>query len=462
VTGAQGRAKPQAAGVGMERRRQSRTGRSFAEALECRVLLSVAADRFEPNDSYDAAASLGTLGDRTENGLTIHAANNFDYFKFTAAATGAFSARFNFDQSQGDVDVFLLDSDRLLIDSSATTAGTERLDANVTAGRTYFIKVLGYAGATQPDYDMVIDGPNPPAGDTDDQLSEARPLSLNSSKADSISSGTDVDLYKLTVVAGQKVNIDVDSQGSVFDSYLRLFNSSGAQVKSNNDANAPGETATTPRESYVSHTFTAAGTYYVGVSGNANTSYNVTTGAGDVAGRTGAYVLRLVDPDTDDQLGEARSLSVGSSRGDSISGAVDVDLYKFTAAAGQKLGFDVDPATGSTLDSYLRVFNASGSVLASNDNRAAPGETLAKSAYVEYTFTTAGTYYVGVSGAPNSAYNPTTGTGDKTGSTGGYSLFLVNRPPAVGAGLAAPSAVRSLRRLAPDVGELLSLRDRLL
>ena len=439
----------------MDRRGRNSSVRSCAEGLERRVLLAVAADRFEPNDSFDAATNLGTLGDRTETGLTIHAANNFDYFKFTAAATGAFSARFDFDQAQGDIDVFLLDSDRLLLDTSATTGTPERLDANLTAGRTYFIKVLGYAGATQPDYDMVIDGPNPPAGDTDDQISEARSLSLNNSRTDAINSATDVDLYKLTVVAGQKVNIDVDSQGSVFDSYLRVFNASGAQVKSSNDANAPGETATTPRESYISYTFTAAGTYYVGVSGNPNKSYNVTTGAGDVAGRTGAYALRLVDPDTDDQISEARSLSVGSSRSDSISGAVDVDLLKFTVAAGQKVGFDVDQATGSTLDSYVRVFNASGSVLASNDNRAAPGETLAKSAYIEYTFTAAGTYYVGVSGAPNSAYNAVTGTGDKTGSTGGYKLFLVNRSSTISAGSAAPPTVASARRVRSEVGVLL-------
>ena len=440
----------------MDRRRWTRTGRSFAEALERRVLLAVAPDRFEPNDSFDAATNLGALGDRTENGLTIHAANNFDYFKFTAAATGALSARFNFDQSQGDVDVFLLDSDRLLIDTSATTAAPERLDANVTAGRTYLIKVIGYGGQTQADYDMVIDGPNPPAGDSDDQTSEARSLALNGSKTDSISSGTDVDLYKLTVVAGQKVNIDVDrASGSTLDSFLRVFNSSGAQVKSNNDANAPGETATTPRESYISYTFTAAGTYYFGVSGNANKAYSVTTGGGDVAGSTGGYVLRLVDPDSDDQIAEARSLSVGASRSDTISGAVDVDLYKFTVSAGRRIGFDVDQATGSTLNSYLRVFNSAGTSIASNDNRAAPGETLGKSAYIEYTFSTAGTYYVGVSGAPNSGYNAVTGAGGAAGSTGAYKLFLVNRSAAISGAVAATSSGVSVLRPRSDSDVLL-------
>ena len=183
----------------MDYRRRTCPARALAELLEGRLLMAVSADRFEPNDSFDAATSLGTLGDRSETGLTIHAANNNDYFRFTAAASGALSATFAFDQALGDIDAFLLDSDRLLLDSSATVNSPERLDWNVVAGRTYFIKVLGYAGSTQPDYDMAIDGPAAAAGDVDDQLSEARSQSLNSSRTYSIGSVTDVDLYKLTV-----------------------------------------------------------------------------------------------------------------------------------------------------------------------------------------------------------------------------------------------------------------------
>ena len=425
----------------MDRRRRKRVpsrGMSpFAEVLENRRLMS--ADRFEPNDSYEAATNLGTLGDRTESGLSIHAANNNDYFQFKAAASGSVTITATFEQAQGDLDVFLLNNDRVIIGRSATTGSPERFTSSVTAGATYFIKVLGYAGATQPSYSLAVDAPNAPAGDTDDQTAEARSLAMGGSITDSISSGRDVDLYKMTVAAGQKVQIDVDrTSGSSLDSYLRVFNSSGSQIKSNNDANAPGESATTPRESYISYTFSTAGTYYVGVSGNPNTGYSATTGGGDASGSTGGYVLRLTavattTGDTDDQTTEARSISVGSSASDSVANSTDVDLFKFTARAGQRIGFDVDPASGSTLDSFLRVFNSAGSRITSNDNRAAPGETLARSSYLEYTFTTAGTYYVGVSGAPNSSYNAVTGANDVAGSTGGYRLFLVDRTPATAA-----------------------------
>jgi len=429
--------------------------RTPVELLEPRSLLSVsvagvapAPDRFEPNDGFSAATDLGTLGDRTENNLTIHAAGNGDYYKFKAASSGTASVRVVFDQAQGDIDAFLLNTDRLLLDSSATTNSGERLDASVSSGQTYYIKVIGYNGATSPDYDLVIDAPGGTASaDADDQISEAIAVSVNSSTSGSISPGTDVDMYRFTVAAGQKVHFDVDrASGSSLDSYLKLFNASGSGLKSSNDANAPGETASTPRESYFNYTFSAAGTYYVAVSGYGNTGFSANTGGSDRSGSTGGYVLRLSTEtvstgDTDDQISEARSLSVGSSYTGSISNPTDVDMYKFTARAGQRIAFDVD-MNSSSLDSYVRVFNASGTRLAGNNNAPAPGEPSdTKSAYVEYIFSTAGTYYVGVSGNPNSSYSATTGNGDVAGATGGYKLFLVNRSTTTAA---APALASSL------------------
>lgn len=133
--------------------------------------------------------------------------------------------------------------------------------------------------------------------------------------------------------------------------------------------------------------------------------------------------------DPDDQLNEAAVAFVGSTIvGGAIDPGVDVDLFAFTVHAGQRVGFDVDCA-GGTLDSYLRLFGPSGSPLAgayANDDAAAPGETPSHDSYLEYVFANAGTYYVGVSGHGNSAYNALLGTGDLIGSTGGYALTIVD------------------------------------
>ena len=268
-----------------------------------------------------------------------------------------------------------------------------------------------------------------PATDPNDQLGEAFAVAVGTAASGTIGDGsfgaTDVDMFSFTVVAGQRVGFDVDAAaGDTLDSYLRLFNGAGTQLAANNNGAAPGESAST--DGYFEYTFGTAGTYYVAVSGNPNTAYNPATGDADAAGSTGAYTIglvnRVIGTDADDQLGEARSLAVGTVASDSISNGTDVDMFKFTAAAGQRLAFDLDRAAGSSIDSYLRVFDSTGRVLAYNDNGAAAGESSSLASYLQVTFATPGTYFVGVSANPNRAYNPATGGTDVSGRGGGYTL----------------------------------------
>ncbi|HEV2292993.1 MAG TPA: zinc-dependent metalloprotease family protein [Tepidisphaeraceae bacterium] len=139
--------------------------------------------------------------------------------------------------------------------------------------------------------------------------------------------------------------------------------------------------------------------------------------------------------DPDDQIGEASAFAVGATVNASIDPAGDVDMYAVTAAAGQTLRIDVDlPTTG--LDSYLRLFNASGTQLAANDDSSAgpAPEYSGLESFIEYTFSTAGTYYVGVSAYQNSAYDPVTGDGDNTStSVGPYTLTITSPAPTTGA-----------------------------
>ena len=261
--------------------------------------------------------------------------------------------------------------------------------------------------------------------DTNDQISEAISVNINSTVSGSILNTTDVNVYKYVVVAGQHLSFNINiTAGSTFDSYIRIFNSSGTLLISNDNGAASGETLA--YSSYVEYTFVTGGTYYIGVSGAPNIAYNVLTGTGDVPGSTGAYTLVINNvtssTDTNDQISEATLINIGSIVSDVISVGTDVNLYAFTVTAGDKIGFDIDLPAGSLLDSYLRIFNGSGTQLTFNNDGAAPGESLGKASYVEYTFTTGGTYYIGVSGYGNTGYNAITGTGDISGSTGGYTL----------------------------------------
>jgi N-acetyl-anhydromuramyl-L-alanine amidase AmpD len=175
---------------------------------------------------------------------------------------------------------------------------------------------------------------------------------------------------------------------------------------------------------------TTVGSYWYGL--------HVVDGAGNLtderaAGR-GPLKVDVVLADSDDQINEAFYLGVPKPTvplvidGD-INNDLDVDMFSFEVTAGQRIAFDVDQKNGSNLDSYLRLFNASGIELIYSDDDPAPGESPSSESYFEYTFTSSGRYYVAVSGFPNYTYDPITGNGDTSGSTGKYSLILTDITP---------------------------------
>lgn len=198
----------------------------------------------------------------------------------------------------------------------------------------------------------------------------------------------------------------------------------------------------------------AAGTYRVRTVLPAGWAYtSPSAGYLDVAVASGQRVagkqFGTLAPDPDDTIAEAKAapaVAVGGGVSFSISNPRDVDVIRFTVRAGQRVGFDVDRAAGSTLNAYLRLFTSAGAQLAFNDNAAAPGEAgNGADSYLTRTFAAAGTYYLGVSDSANKAYNPTTGGGDVGGgSVGAYRLSLTNLPAARAA--AAPAARRGVAR----------------
>ena len=109
--------------------------------------------------------------------------------------------------------------------------------------------------------------------------------------------------------------------------------------------------------------------------------------------------------------------------GDGLHGAADVDLFRITLAYSETLAIQVSAqANGSDLDAHVRVFSAWGGEIASNNDRDGldPGLVV---------YLTKGTYYVGVSGHPNAAYDPTAvGGGASSQSTGQYVLQISNPP----------------------------------
>lgn len=139
--------------------------------------------------------------------------------------------------------------------------------------------------------------------------------------------------------------------------------------------------------------------------------------------------------DADDQISEA--IDLGTFEGVTISqdGALvgtkekakkglDVDVYAITVIDGQTLYIDIDSRGSREFDSLLRIFDENGQQIAANDNGNAYGESSSTNSYLQHTFDSAGTYYIGISGSKNVAYNVATGEGDKKAAMGEYRLII--------------------------------------
>ena len=109
-------------------------------------------------------------------------------------------------------------------------------------------------------------------------------------------------------------------------------------------------------------------------------------------------------------------------------------MVSFRVVTGQVVDFDIDTTLNGIggLGSYIRLFDSVGTQLAFNNDGLAPGEDrLGFDAYLRYTFSTAGTYFLGVSNFNNAQYNPVTGDGDTAGgqnTIGSYQLIVQALP----------------------------------
>jgi NAD(P)-dependent dehydrogenase (short-subunit alcohol dehydrogenase family) len=202
---------------------------------------------------------------------------------------------------------------------------------------------------------------SPADADPDDAINQATSLgAITAARRASgqVSSTDDVDMFSFSVAAGQRISFNIDNPtGGTLDSFLRCFDARGNVLGSNDDGPAPSEPAS--NESYLELNFPVAGTYYVGVSGFGNGSYNPSTGDGDGVGSTGGYMLSIaeVDSDPDDTLASATPLGT-LSEPRTRSGSIDANG---TDVLQQNLVVDVtdrgslDQAVARTVEHFGRL-----------------------------------------------------------------------------------------------------------
>jgi hypothetical protein len=277
--------------------------------------------------------------------------------------------------------------------------------------------------------------------------------------------GSAIKLSTITVAAGTTLSFDWNflTNESTPSSYNDFAFVSINGLKELADTNStfviPSGSVKQTGYKQFSYTFTTAGTYTIGLgvvdegdgavdssllvdnfSLTPNGVYQVNLASGQTVnninfGSKGVSVVA----EPDDTIPSAIDSGLSSSNsgtfkdkgaiGDNpnVASDLDVDFVKFDLKAGDKATIDIDTnslISSSSLDSFVQVFDSAGNLVAFNDNGAASGENSSLDSYLEFTATTAGTYYLAVSGKGNSSYNPFVQGSGTSGSTGSYNLEL--------------------------------------
>ncbi len=223
-------------------------------------------DALEPNDSFEFARNLGA-SDVARDDLTIHR-NNDDYFRFIAPATGTATIDLLFDDDLGDVDISLHDGTDFhnLITSSTSGTDNEQIVASVVANQTYYLRIYGYNGAVNPDYDLRIDLPEPPGDrfENNDDFATAAVLGTGDRVENGLSihvSNND-DYFRWYAPDDGELQVTVIFTHAAGDVDVVLYDGDRLPVASSTSSND---------NEFISYQVTAGETYYVRVYGYAGT-----------------------------------------------------------------------------------------------------------------------------------------------------------------------------------------------
>ncbi|MBC7773524.1 MAG: PPC domain-containing protein, partial [Pyrinomonadaceae bacterium] len=245
----------------------------------------------------------------------------------------------------------------------------------------------------------------------------------------------DVDFVSFTPSTSGLLDITVTSPNGTLASVISLWQFNPATQVASRLADTSGSA------SRLIVRATAGQTYYVGVTGLGNDDFNWFAPWDGSGGDVGSYTLSTAMRPLSDVatlsdnsvngaapttlvLGQGIDAAIGRD-GALIQDASDVDIYRFVPTTTGRYQFRTDASSLSdaetrAADTFLRIFDAAGTELAFNDD----GYIGTTGSFIRLTLTAGQTYYIGVSGASATprTYNPLTGAGAVSGSTGAYIL----------------------------------------
>jgi Ca2+-binding RTX toxin-like protein len=255
----------------------------------------------------------------------------------------------------------LLNGSGNVIESNDDSVGT--LDSSIaytaTATRTYFLSAQGYQSSTGT-FRLSATELTGGAGDVPASTGTGGAVAIGGLVSGAVETGGDQDWYRVTLVSGHQYRFNLHGadtdQGTLDDPYLRLLNSSGFEIRFDDDSG-------NGRESRITYTAPASGAYYLSAESYAGYSIgtfvlsatDLTAGSGDIAGGTGT----------------SGRVFVGGSVSGTIGRSGDEDWYRVTLLEGRQYRFELsgfDSDLGTLADPYLRLLNRSGGEIDFDDD----------------------------------------------------------------------------------------------
>jgi Ca2+-binding RTX toxin-like protein/methionine-rich copper-binding protein CopC len=314
-------------------------------------------------------------------------------------------------------------------DDASGTNLNSRFTYTPTASGSYWLAVTS-ATAAGGTYRVTVTDTSTPAAADDYAATTATTgrLAVGGTASGTINSNGDNDWFRITLSAGQSYRLEAlgadTGNGTLSDPFLTLYNSAGTTLASNDDG---GST----RNSLLTYTVSASGTYYVGARG--------------FDSGVGSYLVRASVDDYAASTATSGRVAPNTTRAGTIEAAGDQDWFAASLTAGTTYTIELQGAPsnhGTLADPYLRgIYSAAGTLLAGTGN---DDYGTSRESRVVFTPTSSGTYYLAAG-----AYGNGTGTYQlKLSGTASADLSAnINTTGSVAVG----SSIRSLITPAGDV-----------
>jgi len=241
---------------------------NFASAQFTTATAPACTTAFEPNETLAAAASIVS---GVTNSAAISSSTDVDFFKITTTVTSNISYVLA-GPSGVDFDLNIYNSAGTQIGAGTSTTANETVSLTNQAAGTYYIRVIGYNGASSSTCYTIRATATPSScrsaldNTTNNTTSGAATIPFNTNVTGQIESSNDVDHYRFVITTGGTITLSLTTLPANYN--LRLVNSAGTVLVTSANSGTTNET--------INYT-AAAGTYFARVYATNTSTFNSTS-----------------------------------------------------------------------------------------------------------------------------------------------------------------------------------------